>query len=104
MLSGTTAPTTNCAQNNANNMAASRLLRRRSHRQASANTDCAAVNRSSSRWLATMGSPCRLWDVMAKAMGSVPTRSVHWLTLDDTNVPSPDDVLSLHAYSPATTS
>src|SRR5947207_13467646 len=97
MLAGTAAPMMNCAQNNANNVDASRLLRLRSQRAASANTDWAAVSSSSSRWRATIGRPWRLCDERAKAMGSVPTSSVHWLTFDDTSVPNPDDVLSLHA-------
>ena len=49
---------------------------------ATANTDWAAVRNSSPRWLPWMGRPVTRWADTANAIGSVPTRSVHWLTFD----------------------
>src|SRR5438067_500519 len=101
---GTAAPMTNWAQKSPNNAAASRVVSDRLARMATANTDWAAVRRSSSRWRATIGRPDQDDDAMAKTTGRVPTSSVHWLTLDDTSVPRPALVLSRHAYRPATSS
>jgi hypothetical protein len=84
----------NWAQNSTNSAPASRSDMDRLIRMATAKNDWAAVRRTSSRWRAMMGNPSRLPEAMAKAMGRVPTSSVHWLTLDDTSVPSPALVLS----------
>ena len=71
---------------------------------ATAKNDWAAVSSTSSRWRAMIGSPSTVPEAKAKAMGSVPTSRVHWLTLDDTSVPSPALVLSRQAYRLATSS
>src|SRR4051812_14533277 len=104
MLAGTTAPSRNWAQNRPKRASASLMVIDRLARIAMANAGWAAVRNSSSRWAASVGSPWWLEDAIAKTIGSVPTRRVHWLTLADTSVPKAALVLSRYAYSPATSS
>src|SRR6185503_15580473 len=82
--SGTRAPTTNWAQNNPNRYPASRRLSERFDRIATAKKDWAAVRNSSSRCTSLIGRPWVDALEIANTTGSVPTRSVHWLTFEDT--------------------
>ncbi len=87
----------NCAQNSPNRNHASRTEIDRFASTATAKNDCAAVRNSSSRCCGAIGSPCRPPAAIEKTIGSVPTSSVHWLTLEETSVPRPAFVFSRHA-------
>ena len=56
---------------------------------ATAKTDCAAVTNSSTRCTVSRGRPWRTPANIEKTMGSVPTSSVHWLTLEEMRAPKP---------------
>jgi hypothetical protein len=95
--SGTSAPMMNCAQNRPNSSRASRSEMDRVASTARAKNDCAAVRKSSSRWCASIGRPEIPPEAIANTIGSVPTRSVHWFTFEDTSVPRPALVFSRQA-------
>ena len=69
---------------------------------ATAKTDCAAVTKSSTRWVVSSGRPWRTPANIEKTMGRVPTRSVHWLTLDEMRAPRPVRLANLQANRVAT--
>src|SRR4029453_3050709 len=101
---GTIAPMTNCATNSDSSSAASPSDSSRLSSTATANALCAAVSSSSLDWTGSPGSPAGLRDEIANTSGSVPTSSVHWLTLEETRVVTPLVTNSRQAYNPATSS
>ena len=82
-------PSTNCEMKSPNSIHASCTLMLRFTSTAIANTDCAAVRNSSSRWSESRGRPARCPAEIANTIGSEPTSSVHWFTFDDSSVPKP---------------
>ena len=83
---------------------ASTVVNSRLPRTATPKTDWAAVRASSWRLSDDSGMPCRLCEAMAKAMGRLPTSTVHWLTLEETSAPNPTDGAQAPRIDAATTS